>query len=89
MNLDWQPDMNQLKPRVAISGLKIDAFTAETIGEFKIHFEASGRSATNAQWLASLISWVKRNQAWSASRSTVDRHVADDDNTDWRFAGGL
>lgn len=89
MNLDWQPDMKQLKPRVLISGLKIDAFTPETIGEFKIHFEASGRSATNAQWLASLISWVKRNQVWSAKSAASDRLATDDDNTDWRFAGGL
>lgn len=89
MNLDWQPDIQKLKPRALISGLGIELFTPEVIGEFKIHFEASGRSATNAQWLASLISWVKRNQVWSAKSAASDRLATDDDNTDWRFAGGL
>lgn len=27
MNLSWQPDMNQLKPRAVMSGLQIDLFT--------------------------------------------------------------
>lgn len=87
MNLDWQPDMNQLKPRAVMSGVKIESFTDEVIGEFKIHYEASGRSASNAQWLASLISWVKRNQAWSA-KSGKQAEQADPDDISWIFAGG-
>ena len=81
MNLDWQPDMQKLKPRAVMSGLKIEAFTAEVIGEFKIHYEASSRSATNAQWLASLISWVKRNHAWSA-KSKAERTSTESDPND-------
>ena len=89
MSLDWQPDAEQLKPRAVMSGLKIEAFTAEVIGEFKIHYEASGRSATNAQWLASLISWVKRNHAWSA-KAGADRSGAEKDPSDisWIYEAG-
>ncbi len=87
MNLDWQPDMNQLKPRAVMSGVKIESFTDEVIGEFKIHYEASGRSASNAQWLASLISWVKRNQAWSA-KTGKQVEQADPNDISWIFAGG-
>lgn len=84
MNLSWQPDMNQLKPRAVMSGLQIDLFTPEVIGEFKIHYEASGRSATSAQWLASLISWVKRNQAWSA-KSGKQVEQADPNDISWIY----
>lgn len=89
MNLDWQPDMQKLKPRAVLAGLKIEAFTAEVIGEFKIHYEASSRSATNAQWLASLISWVKRNHAWSA-KAGADRSGAEKDPSDisWIYEAG-
>ena len=84
MNLDWQPDMNQLKPRAIMSGLQIDLFTPEVVGEFKIHYEASGRSATSAQWLASLISWVKRNQAWSAKSGKQVEQV-DPNDISWIY----
>lgn len=84
MSLDWQPDMNQLKPRAVMSGLQIDLFTPEVVGEFKIHYEASGRSATSAQWLASLISWVKRNQAWSA-KSGKQVEQADPNDISWIY----
>ena len=84
MNLSWQPDMNQLKPRAVMSGLQIDLFTPEVVGEFKIHYEASGRSATSAQWLASLISWVKRNQAWSA-KSGKQVEQADPNDISWIY----
>ena len=89
MSLDWQPDMQKLKPRAVLAGLKIEAFTAEVIGEFKIHYEASSRSATNAQWLASLISWVKRNHAWSA-KAGADRSGAEKDPSDisWIYEAG-
>lgn len=89
MSLDWQPDMQKLKPRAVLAGLKIEAFTAEVIGEFKIHYEASSRSATNAQWLASLISWVKRNHAWSA-KAGADRSGAEKDPSDisWVYEAG-
>lgn len=93
MNLDWQPDLKKLKPRAVMSGLKIELFTPEVIGEFKIHFEASGRSATDAQWLASLISWVKRRQAWAAkptgSQSAQNDTEPDVDDISWASNAGL
>lgn len=93
MNLDWQPDIQKLKPRALISGLSIELFTPEVIGEFKIHYEASGRSATSAQWLASLISWVKRRQAWSAksssSRNAQSDTEPDVDDISWASNAGL
>lgn len=89
MNLQWQPDLQKLKPRALMAGLKIEAFTVEVIGEFVIHYEASGRSATNAQWLASLISWVKRNHAWSA-KSKTERSGTENDPNDisWIYEEG-
>ena len=87
MDLEWQPDMNQLKPRAIMSGLQIDLFTPEVVGEFKIHYEASGRSATSAQWLASLISWVKRNQTWSA-KSGKQVEQADPNDISWIYEAG-
>lgn len=90
MNLDWQPDTKSLEPRALISGLKIDLFTADAIGDFKVHFEASGRAQTSAQWHASLIGWVKRNHRWSA-RMGSDRSAIgfESDSTDWRFQKGI
>lgn len=85
MHLDWQPNMNQLKPRAVMSGVKVELFTSEVIGEFKIHFEASGRSATSAQWLASLIGWVKRNQAWSAKAGKQGSEQADPNDISWSY----
>lgn len=74
MDLEWQPDLAQLKPRAVMSGLKTEQFTPEVIGEFKIHYEATGRASTDAQWTATLISWVKRRNTWSAQSGSNNQN---------------
>ena len=85
MDLEWQPDLSQLKPRAVMSGLKIEQFTPEVIGEFKIHYEATGRASTDAQWTATLISWVKRRNTWAAkpNANNQNNHTPSTPNLDW------
>lgn len=85
MNLGWQPDPAQLKPRAVISGLKTEQFTPEVIGEFKIHYEATDRTSTDAQWTATLISWVKRRNTWAAkpNANNQNHHTPSTPNLDW------
>lgn len=85
MDLEWQPDLAQLKPRAVMSGLKTEQFTPEVIGEFKIHYEATGRASTDAQWTATLISWVKRRNTWAAkpNANNQNNHTPSTPNLDW------
>jgi hypothetical protein len=63
MTLDWLPDENVLKAYALIMGLPLDAFTAEAIGPFIVHYEASGMFNTHKEWVSLLVKWVKGDRA--------------------------
>lgn len=89
MSLDWEPSHEQLAPRARMAGLPMDLFAKNRISGFVLHHEAKGLAKTEKEWLAALVSWIKRdsvNDAVGAGRKTADRRVAesvDFESKDW------
>lgn len=89
MSLDWEPSHEQLAPRARMAGLTMDLFAKNRISGFVLHHEAKGLAKTEKEWLAALVSWIKRdsvNDAVGAGRKTADRRAAesvDFESKDW------
>ncbi len=89
MSLDWEPSHEQLAPRARMAGLPMDLFAKNRISGFVLHHEAKGLAKTEKEWLAALVSWIKRdsvNDAVGAGRKTADRRAAesvDFESKDW------
>lgn len=62
MTLSWKPDYQQLEPNARLAMVSMDRFTDDVVGSFVVHHAASGSVKTNAQWLAALVAWVKREK---------------------------
>lgn len=62
MTLSWKPDHQQLEPNARLAMVSMDRFTDDVVGSFVVHHAASGLVKTNAQWLAALVAWVKREK---------------------------
>lgn len=62
MTLSWKPDLQQLEPNARLAMVSMDRFTDDVVGSFVVHHAASGLVKTNAQWLAALVAWVKREK---------------------------
>lgn len=68
MSLDWFPSMQVLEPVARRAGMAINLFTPESISQFVVHHAAGGLMKTEAQWVASLVGWLKRDQAAAAGK---------------------
>ena len=87
MTLDWQPTPEKLAPYATRAGLTIEHFTPETTAGFVSYHEARGQVQTEKQWLAALVSWIRRDLAKSAKaiRPQANGGAAsfDDNDTSW------
>lgn len=91
MSLEWTPDPTLLAAYAKRSGLAVSQFTPEAISGFVVHHDAKGLAQTEAQWVAALVGWVKRDIAQSAKvvrlRPSEAQGGFDDDDTTWLQEG--
>lgn len=91
MTLEWAPDQVQLEAYAKFSGMAVEQFTPEAISGFVMHHDAKGLAQTEAQWVAALVGWVKRDVVTDAGGRGAkvvslrgDRSAAPDfESTDW------
>lgn len=56
---DWQPDPQQLTAAAIRAGVDPLRITPDVVGEF-VNYHAKGAYHSQAQWLAKLVNWAKR-----------------------------
>lgn len=66
MNLDWQPNPDDLKAYAMRAGVPLDAFTPEAVSPFVLHHESRGQARTRREWTADLVRWVQRDRVRDA-----------------------
>lgn len=66
MHLDWVPGQKRLKAYAVRAGIPIAMFSKEAISGFVLHHDAKGLIKSDAEWVSSLVSWIKRDQASAA-----------------------
>lgn len=71
MTLDWVPPERLLRQAAQRAGLALALFDREGIAPFVVHHAATGAAKTEAQWVASLVGWVLRDQRQAAARGNV------------------
>lgn len=91
MFLEWVPDQAQLAAFAKRSGVPILEFSEQAIAGFVVHHTAKGLAKTESQWIADLISWIKRDIAKGAKVVPLRGGSGasfDDDDTSWIEQGG-
>lgn len=94
MTLEWVPDPAQLEAYAKFSGMAAEQFTDEAISGFVMHHDAKGLVQTEAQWVAALVGWVKRDVVKGAKVVRLRAGDApgvgsfDDDDTEWLTGAG-
>ncbi|WP_175649459.1 DnaT-like ssDNA-binding domain-containing protein [Pseudomonas sp. Marseille-P9899] len=91
MTLEWVPDQVQLEAYARFSGMAVEQFTPEAISGFVMHHDAKGLAQTEAQWVAALVGWVKRDAVKGAKvvrlRAGDAPGAFDDEDTSWLQGG--
>jgi hypothetical protein len=67
LTLDWEPDPKRLAPYAKRAGLTLEHFASEAIAGFVNYHEAKGLVQTEKQWLAALVSWIRRDLTKAAN----------------------
>lgn len=69
MRHSWKPDARYLKASAKTSGLPVADCLAQ-LPDFVTHFAAEPHHLTEAQWVAKLVLWTKRDKARNAQGAT-------------------
>ena len=89
MYLDWIPDQQRLKAYAFRAGIPMSAFGQTAISGFVLHHDAKGEAKTEAEWVSSLVNWIKRDHASAAAaegrtsnvrKFPARQNAADDDD---------
>lgn len=75
MYLDWVPDQQRLKAYAYRTGIPITAFDQAAIGAFVVHHEAKRSAKSEAEWVSSLVNWIKGDQTRAAAAENRTNNV--------------
>lgn len=87
MRHGWKPDTRYLKASAKTSGLPV-ADCLEQLPDFVTHFAAEPHHLTEAQWVAKLVLWTKRDKARNAQGAPANKNNREGKPREWNKPRG-